>query len=316
MEDKPIIKHPNLNLTEEEWEKVETLSALDFSNDHIATYFDIDKKVFSQIAKDKNSYLAERLEAGRIKQDMDERLALSELAVSGKVSAQKQIHEIKRTRAFKISKMDIFGAFDNKRVLEQLNDYIQSGGRLDVSVEEQLYIDALLFMRDMDSMYGRRATVDFFVKHFKLKHQNASEMYDEAVNLFYGDRNINKKALRHKFAERLEQAAQVVAQNAETSKDWEIYGTLTKQLSSLLELDKSDPEKLPADAYLKPVNVFTLNPEMVSLPTINRNELAAEIDALDQPESVKSSLRQDAMIDQIDFSAKLDYVEKEFKTED
>jgi len=311
-----IIKYPNLNLTDEEWDKLELLSALDYSHERIATYFDIDKKIFRQISSDPNSYLSERLAAGKIKQDIDERVALHALAASGDVPAQKQLYEIKRTRAFKISKLDIFGSIENQKMLEQLNDYIQSGGKLDVSVEEQIYIDTLIFMRDMDGMYGRRATVDFFVKHFKLKHQRASEMYDEALNLFFGDRNVNKKALRSKFAERLEQAAQVVAMNAETPKDWEIFGNLTVQAAKMLELDKTDPEKLPSEAYLKPVQVYSLNPSLIGLPDINRNLLAAEIDALDQPEAVKSSLRQDAMIDEIDFSAKLDRVEKDFKTEE
>lgn len=313
---KTPIKHPNLQLTDEDWDKLETLSALGFSHDHIATYFDINKTIFRQIASDENSYLAERLHAGKLKQDMDERLALSALAATGDVPAQKQLFEIKRTRAFKISKMDIFGGFESKKILNQLNDYIQSGGKLDVSVEEQIYIDALIFMRDMDGIYGRRAAVEFFVNHFKLKHQRASEMYDEAINLFFGDRTINKKALRQKFADQLEQAAQVVAMNAETSKDWEIYGKLKVQAGHMLELDKQDPEKLPADAYLKPVNVYTLTPELVGLPSINRNILAAEIDALDQPEAVKATLREDAMIDEIDFQTKLERVEKDFSRED
>lgn len=311
MDDKPL-KY-DLNLSDEEWDRLEIIAGLGYSNEQIATYFNIDKRKFNKIASDPDSYLAERLEAGRMKQDVDERLALHKMALEGDVSAQKQIYEIKRTRAFKISKLDIFGGFESKKVLERLNDYIQSGGNLDVSVEEQLYIDALLFMRDMDNMYGRRATVDFFVKHFKLKHQRASEMYDEAVALFYGDRKINKKALRHKFAEKLEQAANVVANNAETSRDWEVFGNLMKQAATLLELDKPDAEKLPPGAYLKPVNVYTLNPELVGLPSINRNTLAAEIDSLEQPEAVKKSLRQDALIDDIDFEAKLDYIEKEFK---
>ncbi|MEN5085699.1 hypothetical protein ABE426_04415 [Sphingobacterium faecium] len=312
-ENKPI-KHPTLPLDDEDWDKLETLSALGYSNEKIATYFGIDKIIFKQIASDKNSMLAERLEAGKLKQDIDERLALYHVAANGDVPAQKQIHEIKRSRAFKISKMDIFGTFEHQRILERLNDYIQDGKSIkDISVEEQLYIDSLIFIRDMDSIYGRRATVDFFVKHFKLKHQRASEMYDEAVNLFYGDRNINKKALRHKFADRLEMAANVVMSNAETSKDWEVFGNLTKQASVLLELDKPDVNKLPKELYMPSVRVFSLNTELVGLPNINRNELAAEIDSLDQPESVKSSLRQDAMIEPINLSSKFDVIEEEYK---
>ncbi|MGJ1419982.1 hypothetical protein ACR79T_10175 [Sphingobacterium spiritivorum] len=309
---KPI-KHPNISLTEEEWEKLETLSGLGYSTDKIAVYFGLDKRIFNQIASDKDSFLSERLEAGRIKQDIDERYALYDAAKDGDIPAQKQIYEIKRTRAFKISKLDIFGSFDSKKILDQLNNYIQSGGKLDVSVEEQLYIDTLLFMRDMDTQYGRRATVDFFVKHFKLKHQRASEMYDESMNLFYRDREVNKKALRHKYADRLEMAATVVASNAETARDWEVYGNLTKQASTLLELDKPDVEKMPKELYLPPVKVYTLDAEEVGLPAINRNDLAAEIDALDQPESVKKSLRQDALLDPVNLIDKFDRIEREHK---
>ncbi|WP_149525649.1 hypothetical protein [Sphingobacterium hotanense] len=310
---KPI-KHHGISLSDEEWDKLEILSGLGYSNDKIATYFGIRKTVFRQVASDNDSYLSERLNAGKIKQDMDERMGLHHLAVRGDVAAQKQIHEIKRTRAFKISKMDVFGAFESKRILEDLNDYIQAGNSIkDISIEEQLYIDSLVFIRDMDSIYGRRATVDFFVKNFGLKHQRASEMYEESLNLFFGNRNLNKKSLRGKFADKLEQAANVVAENAETSRDWEVYGNLIKQAASMLELDKPDIEKLAKELYMPTVKLYTLDAEMAGLPSINRIDLASEIDALDQPESVKVSLKQDALISKIDISGRLDKIEEEFK---
>ncbi len=314
MEQTKPIKHPNLSLSDEEWDKLEILSGLGYSSEKIATYFGINKTIFRQIAEDPNSYLSERLEAGKVKQDVDERYGLHRLAVQGDVSAQKQIHEIKRTRAFKISKMDIFGNFESKKILESLNDYIQSGKSLmDISVEEQLYIDTLIFIRDLDSIYGRRAAVDFFVKHYGMKHQRASEMYDESMNLFFGNRTINKKSLRAKYADKLEQAANVVAENAESARDWEVYGNLMKQAASMQELDKPDVEKLAKELYMPTTKVYTLDAEMVNIPSINRLELAAEIDSLDQPESVKESLKQDAMINKIDLPSRLEKIEEEFK---
>ncbi|GAA4137913.1 hypothetical protein GCM10022216_14460 [Sphingobacterium kyonggiense] len=315
MDNKPI-KHPSLNLSDEEVEKLEILSGLGYSVDQIASYFGFSKTIFRQMAEDPNSFLSEKLESGRLKQDADERLGLYNLAKKGDVPASKAIYEIKRTRAFKISKLDIFGNFKDGSMLEKLNNYIQSGGSIaidKISTEEQLYIDALIFIRDMDSRYGRRATVDFFVKNFKIKHQDASRMYDESMNLFFGDRNINKKSLRAKFSDRLEQAANVVAENAETSKDWEIYGNLIKQAATLQQLDKPDLEKLPKEIYQPPVKIYTLDAEMVGLPGINRNELAAEIDALEHSEAIKSSLKQDAMIEPLNIPAKLDRIELEFK---
>lgn len=300
-----------INLTEEEWDKLEVLSGLDFSHEKIANYFGIDKRVFKQVASDPDSKLALHLETGRDRQQMDERLALYSAAMQGDVSAHKQLHEVKRTRAFKISKLDIFGAFENKKILHQLQDYIQSGGRLDVTVEEQLYIDSLIFMRDMDMQYGRRATVEFFVKNFKLKHQRASEMFDEAMNLFYADRAISKKSLRHKYAEKLENMSNTVLAQAETARDFEVAGNLLTQAAKLQELDKPDVESLPPEVYRKSYTLYSLETEDIGLPSANRNELAAQIDALELSEAQKQQLRQDARIAPISITDKIDKIKEE-----
>lgn len=301
-----------INLTEEEWEKLETLSALDFSHDRIASYFGINKRLFKQVASDPDSELAIALQRGKDRQDIDERLALYNLAASGNIDAQKQLHEVKRTRAFKISKLDVFGGFESQKILENLQDYIQSGKKIDsISVEEQLYIDALLFMRDMDMQYGRRATVNFFVQHFKLKHQRASEMFDEAINLFYADRNITKKALRHKYAEKLEAMSNIVFSNAECARDFEVAGNLLVQAGKLQELDKPDVDPLPADAYRKPYVLMSLDTSDIDLLPADRNELAAQIDQLEIAESEKRHLRQDARIDPISLSDKLDKIQED-----
>lgn len=301
----------NINLTEEEWDKLEALSGLDFSHDKIANYFGIDKRVFNQVSKDINSKLAHHLQAGKDKQEIDERYNLYKLAAQGKVSAQKQLHEIKRTRAFKISKLDVFGAIDSKKMLEKLQDYIESGGDLSVTVEEQLYIDSLIFMRDMDIRYGRRKTVEFFVKNFNLKHQRASEMYDESINLFYADRAISKKSLRHKYAEKLEAMSNVVLENAETARDFEVAGNLLAQAAKLQELDKPDVEALPAEVYRKSYVLMSLNSEDVGLPPANRNELAAQIDQLGISEAEKNQLREDALINPINLNSKIDKIKED-----
>ncbi|MBP3944405.1 hypothetical protein J5U18_12725 [Sphingobacteriaceae bacterium WQ 2009] len=312
MENSPIRHQRQLNLSEEEWDKLEILSGLGYSNEKIAIYFDINKTLFNQIAAEQESKLHHHLSAGKLKQLADEQLAIMELARKGDVTAQKQLHEVRRTRAFKISKLDIFGGFDNKKILKQLQDYVQSGGKLDVSLEEQMYIDALLMIRDLDNQYGRRATVDFLVNHFKLKYQRASEMFDESINLFYSDRNISKKALRHKYAENLENAANVVLAQAESSKDYEIYSTIIAQAAKLQELDKPDVDKLPPEVYRKEFTLQTLDVEQVGLPAINRNELAAQIDSLNQPESVKITLKQDAMIIPIKLEDKFQKIEEDY----
>lgn len=300
-----------IHLSDEEWEKLEVLSALDYSNKRIAEYFNLPVHVFDREASNPDSKLATHLRIGREKQDIDERFALYNLAKGkGKeaVSAQKQIFEIKRTKAFKISKLDIIGGFDNDGMLERLMDYVQSGELKDVTVEEQIYIDALKFIKDMDAQYGQRATVKYIIDVLKLKAQRASEMYSEALNLFYSDNNVTKQALRNKYAAMIESAAIVVRENAQTSVDLKIHSEMIMQAAKLRELDKSDPEKIPNELYLKPVRVLTLDATKANLPAINRQLLAAEIDLLELPEAIKADLRQDALIEDPNIPAKLDRI--------
>jgi hypothetical protein len=300
-----------IHLTDEEWEKLEVLSALEYSNRRIAEYFNLSVDVFDREASNPNSKVATHLRIGREKQDIDERFALYNLAKgSGKeaVSAQKQIFEIKRTKAFKISKLDIIGGFDNDGMLERLMDYVQSGELKDVTVEEQIYIDALRFIKDMDAQYGQRATIKYIIDVLKLKTQRAQEMYSEALNLFYSDNNVTKQALRNKYAAMIESAAIVVRENALTPVDLKIHSEMIMQVAKLRELDKADPEKIPNELYLKPVRVLTLDATKAKLPPINRQILAAEIDLLELPEAIKADLRQDALIEDPNIPAKLDRI--------
>ena len=165
----------------------------------------------------------------------------------------------------------------------------------------------------MDRKYGRRNTVEFFVKTYGLKHARASEMYDEAINLFYSDRNVDKKALRIKKAEFLEDLARAAFANAETAKDIEVASNIEMKAAKLRGLDQPDPEKLPAEAFRRPVRVFSLDPSDVGLPMLNRNTIAKQIDALEIPEADKSRLRKDARIEPVQLEQYLDELETESK---
>lgn len=305
------IYHSLIHLTDEEWIKLEVLAALDYSNKRIAEYFNIHVDVFEREAMLPHTRLAEHLRIGKEKQDIDERFALYNLAKSeGKntVSAQKQIFEVQRTRAFKISKLDIIGGFEDDGTLQRLMDYLQDGNFHNASVEEQIYIDALKFLKDMDAQYGQRATIKYAIDVFKLKPQRAAEMHSEALNLFYSDNTVTKKALRNKYAAMIEAAALVVRDNALTPVDLKIHTEMIAQAAKLRELDKADPIKVSKELYLRPVRVLTLDAPKVNLPSINRNTLAAEIEALQLPEAIKADLRQDAMLDTPNISQKIDRI--------
>ena len=64
---------------------------------------------------------------------------------------------------------------------------------------------------------------------FNVERMRARKMYSEAINLFYLNDTIENNAHRNLMYDNLMKAAQVVLQNAVSSKDMEVYGNLNIQ---------------------------------------------------------------------------------------
>ena len=303
-----------MGLDEEGVAKLEKLAALGYSHKHMAMVLNLDEKLFCHLAADENSRMYYHIERGKIAELANEQMAIMDKAVLGDIASSQRLEEIRRTRGFKITKMDIFGGFETKKSFDILQEYLETGASKELSNDEQIYIEALTMMFHMDRKYGRRRTVEFFTKPpFNLKPQRAREMYDEAVNLFYVDRKIEKRALRHKYAEQLEEVALLIRDTATTPKDYDVYIKAIDKAAKYQELDRPDPAKLPAAIYQKPIRVVTLDTADVGLPPINRLDLGRTIDELNIPVSDKTRLRRDAMIEQIDIKEYLNELEEEGK---
>lgn len=305
-----ITTHHNFGLSEEDLEKLEKLAALGYTLREIAKYFNVDPIQFERIGSNNETQINYHFTAGKFKALANESLAILEKAEAGHIESSKRLQDIRKTRGFTISKDDIFGSPD-KNALAALEDWIQGGSRSDLNTDERIYLEALTLMNSMDRKYGRRRTIEFFVKTYNLKHARASEMFDEATNLFYSDRSVEKKALRIKKAEYLEDLSRAVAANAETSRDFEVAANIEVQAAKLRGLDQPDPEKLPESTYRKPIKVFSLDVSDIGLPPVNRNLLAQQIDALEIPESDKVRIKKDARVEPLKLEEYLDELETE-----
>jgi hypothetical protein len=261
---------------------------------------------------DVNRNVHYHIQRGKLMSVAKEQMAMLEGAETGDVKKSQQLAEIRRSKGWEMSKLDIFGGGIDKKLLRKLEDYIQGGSVNDLKNEEKIYLEALTLFNSMSRKYGRRNTVKFFTREpFNLQYRRASEMYDEAVTLFYTDRNIEKKALRNMYADRMDEAALIVRDNAESSKDWDVYGSLTEKAYKMRGLDKEDPKKMDKEVYLKPLRHYSLDSKVVGLPEINRQELASQIEALEIPEREKSRLRMEANMEQIKIEDRLNELQKE-----
>lgn len=202
----------------------------------------------------------------------------------------------------------------DKSYFDTLQDYIASGCTMELTADELDYYNALYALVGINRKYGKDNAVAFLMHEpFNVERMRARKMYSEAINLFYLNDAIENNAHRNLMYDNLMKAAQVVLQNAVSSKDMEVYGNLNIQAAKIKQLDKPDPVK-PKEIDEKPIKIYDLNPEAVGLDAANRQILAAQIDSVDLPEREKVRLKRDANIVDIDFEEMLN--DQEEKTKD
>src|SRR5690554_2355855 len=114
-----------INLSEEQIQELERMAALGYTPEEMAVFFDVDKVSFIQASLDVESYIYYHIRRGQIVSTAKEQMSILTSAETGDIDASKQLGQIRRSRGWEISKMDIFAGFEDKRTLQKLEDYIQ-----------------------------------------------------------------------------------------------------------------------------------------------------------------------------------------------
>ena len=168
------------------------------------------------------------------------------------------------------------------------------------------YTNAFLLTAEMVALlYKYRWRVELFFKWMK-QHLRIKE--------FFLDDTIENRAHRNMIFEDLQKAAQAVLLSAKSPKDMEIYGNLKIQVWKVKRLDKEDPVKREQPKN-KPIKVYTTDPNMIGIPSIDRNLLAQQIDSIpDISERDRERLKRDAGIIETTFEEMLDDTQE--KTQD
>ena len=153
-----------------------------------------------------------------------------------------------------------------KSYYEQLQDYIESGCKYQLSEEEQDYYNALFAVVGITRKYGKDRAISMLMHEpFNCSRPRAREMYYEAVNLFYLDDTIEPAAHRNMIFDNLMKAAQTVLLSSSGAKDMEIYGNLLTQAWKVKQLDKPDKVKRQ-EIKEKDIKVYTLDSNLTFLP--------------------------------------------------
>lgn len=286
-------------------DRIAYLAALGWPDNEIFISEGIDEKSVPEEVR-------EAIEHGRLKKRADIEIAVARAAANGTPEAVKQFNEVVRDKSFSLSKLDLFGGPEDEGAFERIQDYIAGGSKGNLSQKEQVYIDLLTMIYSLDGQWGKRRTIKFLTsKPFSFSYEQASNMYAEAIEMFFANRKVSKEAMRAKMADQYDTLYALAMQNARTTKDFEIAAGILSSKAKVLRLDQDDPQQLPAENYSKQFRVLSLSPEVIGLPRANRDELARQIDGIVAPEAVKKRLRVDAGIDDLDIVKLMDNVAQE-----
>lgn len=308
-----------LKLTDEQFEELEKLSALGYSFSELAMYFDLPEEDFSRMAEDNSTEIYYHIRRGILMSNALEQLGVMSNAEKGNVAAIQELSKIRYRRQFELAKRELlFNLEIDEKTYQRLENYIESGSISSLSPDESIYIELLSMMNSMRRKYGRAKTIRFFCKKpFKFSYAQSRDMFEQAINLFYVDSKIEKKAMRNLKAEQLEDAAEMVKTMATKPKDFEVYGKLMKLSAEIRQLNLPDPPEVPKGTFDRPYKIYTLDPSLIGIEKPNRNELAKQIDAIvGASEAEKEKAKQDAaIVDVIPLNEILDEYEEETKHE-
>ena len=310
-----------IELTKDTLDNLGYLSALGWTNKEMAGYLGIKEETFLQIMEGMvpeildplmASQIADDVEHGRLEKRAQIEIAIAKGAAKGDVDQVKQFSEIVRDKSFSISKLDLFGGAEKEGSFERIQEYIASGSSGVLPEKEQVYIDLLNLVYALDGQYGKRRTVKFLTTPpFSIPYQRASELYSEAMELFYCNRKVSKEAMRNKIADQFDTLYIAARNSAKDTRDYERAANILVNKARALQLDREDPVKLPAEVYQPMYRLLSMTPESIGLPPANRDALEKQIDEVLVPDSVKKRLKIDAGIRDMDIVKYLEDAKEE-----
>lgn len=194
--------------------------------------------------------------------------------------------------------MDLENALEGLEI-DILNEWIESGRTAKMPEELAHYLSLLEVVRALMSKNQPKNYILTVLTStpYHLSDYKARKVYADSINFFFIDSEVKKSAWRNLYAEKLEKAAEFTLSVAKTVKDIEVYTKIIKEAFLMRELNEKDVDDFPNEVFEKPNKIYSLTPEDIGLPSIDRNLLAAQIDQLPINENEKLKVRRDATIE-------------------
>lgn len=185
--------------------------------------------------------------------------------------------------------------------LEEIYDFIENG----TPSEENS--DVIIYMTEMDKVRGMTLRIDKFaskeailshlMKVDKYSRYFANKLYNQAMEYFYCDTDISKAAWRNIYAEKMEKVINFAIATMENTSDAAKVNKMILEMAKVRNLDQPDKDEFPEEMFTRPFKIYSVDPEFVGMPSIDRSALAEFIDNLPElPEAHKIQIKREAQI--------------------
>ncbi|KAB8156146.1 hypothetical protein EZY14_002705 [Kordia sp. TARA_039_SRF] len=179
-----------------------------------------------------------------------------------------------------------------------LEQYIESGTDDELDAEMSLYLEQLKFVQDrLHRVESPGNVVKSLRTFYDLNYRQAKSIVDDALKFFHLDPVSNNEILRNLLFEIGMKALTVLVRTASEPKDMREVIKSLGDLAKIKGLDKPDKEEIPETLLTERIEVHSLTPEHVGLPSANRNTLASIIDQLPVEEEKKLEIKGHAGIE-------------------
>lgn len=285
-------------------ELLQGFGALYWSTDDIAAYFEVtDMAWWRAEVSSPLSAVHRAIKSGELEQRARVELGILKGALAGEEDDVATYRNMMRDKSFALSKLDLFGGTSDRSTWQKIQDYIAGGSQGRLSKKEERYIDLLNLIFSLDRAHGKRNTIKFLTSEtFGYSYSQAVNLYSEALEMFYCNRNVSRQALREKTADMLDTLYQAAVEAAKSTSDYMAAAEILSKRVKLLKLDEAETPKLDPKIYERRPVVLSLEPEDIGLATADRRKLGELIDRMPVPDSEKRRLEMDAGIVDMDIA--------------
>lgn len=154
-------------------------------------------------------------------------------------------------------------------------------------------LELMELVRSMYSKYETKAMIinTLMSPVYGISRNMANKIFVDALNFFYSDNKIKSDAWRQIYANKLEDLAAYALACDDISQSRRCLTEAAKMRGVFDE----KVQDIPDEMRQRPVIIYTINPEQLGLPRVNRQELAKMIDEIpDINDSDRKRVKRDA----------------------